>query len=201
MRQPTTALGSLLLIGLLAAPAGAAEVVTCTGKLSETPRLAVVVDPAGYTCTVDLRGAGHDPMRPCSVGDICRLTGRGHRSGSTGKTYAIDEIIDVDPVSADTAHAAERLPDELQGCWRWTNGTKVDAFYDRVSADECKGFGKMLISSDGYGMNDGDIDCRLRSIVSAKPGQYRLRFQCIGGPVFTSTMALRGNQLTVRETE
>jgi hypothetical protein len=74
-----------------------AEVITCTGKLSETAILAVVVDPAGYTCTVDLRGARHDPMRPCSVGDVCRLTGRGHRAGTAGKTYAIDEIIAVDP--------------------------------------------------------------------------------------------------------
>lgn len=86
-----------LLIAMLAAKAEAAEVITCTGKLSETATVAVVVDPAGYTCTVDLRGAGHDPMRPCSVGDVCRLTGRGHRAGTTGKTYAIDEIIAVDP--------------------------------------------------------------------------------------------------------
>jgi hypothetical protein len=84
---------------LLALPAQAAEVITCTGKLSETAILAVVVDPAGHTCTVSLRGAGHDPMRPCSVGDVCRLTGRGHRAGTTGKTYSIDDIIDVDPVS------------------------------------------------------------------------------------------------------
>jgi hypothetical protein len=82
---------------MLAAKAEAAEVITCTGKLSETATVAVVVDPAGYTCTIDLRGAGHDPMRPCSVGDVCRLTGRGHRAGTTGKTYAIDEIIAVDP--------------------------------------------------------------------------------------------------------
>ena len=92
-----------LLVALLVSPAQAAEVITCTGKLSETATLAVDVDPAGYTCTVDLRGAGHDPMRPCSVGDVCRLTGRGHRAGTTGKTYAIDEIIDVGPSRADKA--------------------------------------------------------------------------------------------------
>src|SRR5437879_4673948 len=80
----------LLLFITLASPGQAAEVITCTGKLSETAKLAVIVDPAGYTCTVDLRGAGHDPMRPCTVGEHCRLTGRGHRTGSTGKTYAID---------------------------------------------------------------------------------------------------------------
>ena len=89
----------LTTVVLLALPAQAAEIMTCTGKLSETAILAVVVDPAGYTCTVSLRGAGHDPMRPCSVGDVCRLTGRGHRAGTAGKTYSIDEIIDVDPVS------------------------------------------------------------------------------------------------------
>jgi hypothetical protein len=89
----------LLLAALSALPAQAAEVITCTGKLSETETLAVIVDPAGYTCTVGLRGAGHDPMRPCSVGDVCRLTGRGHRTGTTGKTYAIDQIIDLNTVS------------------------------------------------------------------------------------------------------
>jgi hypothetical protein len=45
----------------------AAEVVTCTGWLSETDTLAVVTDPAGYTCVVSMRGAGHDPKRPCAV--------------------------------------------------------------------------------------------------------------------------------------
>jgi hypothetical protein len=83
---------------LMPLPVQAAEVLTCTGRLSETRTMAVVVDPAGYTCTVDMRGAGHDPMRPCAVGDKCRLTGRGHRTGTAGKSYAIDEIVAVDPV-------------------------------------------------------------------------------------------------------
>ena len=57
--------------------------------------MAYIVDQsAGYTCIVNLRSFDHDPMRPCSVGDICRVTGRGH-SGSTDKIYVIDEINDV----------------------------------------------------------------------------------------------------------
>jgi hypothetical protein len=87
--------GKTLTCDQKATTSAAAEVITCTGKLSETSTLAVVVDAAGYTCTVDMRGSGHDPMRPCSVGDNCQITGRGHRSGTTGKTYAIDEIIAV----------------------------------------------------------------------------------------------------------
>jgi hypothetical protein len=72
---------------------------------------------------------------------------------------------------------------------------------NRITAEDCKGFGNMLISSDRYEINNGagKIDCRLRSVVSAKPGQYRFRFQCGDEPVFTSTMTLRGNELTVRE--
>jgi hypothetical protein len=99
MAKQTKSAHALLFAALLASPAQAAEVITCTGKLSETATLAVIADPSGHTCSVDLRGSGHDPMRPCSVRDICRLTGHGHHTGSTGRTYAIDEIIDVDIVS------------------------------------------------------------------------------------------------------
>jgi hypothetical protein len=134
-----TFIHALLLVAMLIPSAQAAEVITCTGKLSETATLAVVVDPAGYTCTVHLRGSGHDPMRPCSVGDACRLTGRGHRTGTTGKTYVIDQIIAVDPVdpAQQSTHAADRLPDQLLGCWKWSNGTKLDAIY-KPEPDHCR---------------------------------------------------------------
>jgi hypothetical protein len=65
-----------------------------------------------------------------------------------------------------------------------------------------KGFGNMLISSDRYVMNngDGEIDCRLRSVIFERRGEYRFRFQCGDEPAFKSTMTLRDNELTVRET-
>ena len=95
------------------------------------------------------------------------------------------------------ARAADRLPDELLGCWEWSKGTETDAIYNRVSAENCKA---LLISTNGYKTGEDGMDCRLRSVLSAKLGRYRFRFQCVGGPMFTSTMMLRGNQLTVRET-
>jgi hypothetical protein len=63
-------------------------------------------------------------------------------------------------------------------------------------------FGNMLISSDRYVMNngDGEIHCRLRGVISERRGEYLFRFQCGGEPAFKSTMTLRDNELTVRET-
>lgn len=80
---------------LFALPTHAAEIVTCTGKLLKTKIDAVIVDDSGRTCTVDMRGSGHDPMKTCEVGGPCRVTGTARRTASG--TYAIDQIIDVSP--------------------------------------------------------------------------------------------------------
>ena len=56
--------------------------------------------------------------------------------------------------TADLPVATDRLPDELLGCWKWndTKLDKLDSIYNRnrASAEDCKGFGNMLISSDRY---------------------------------------------------
>jgi len=73
---------------------------------------------------------------------------------------------------AGSADAGDRLPVELLGCWKWhgSDGPRLsNAVYHRnqVSAENCKGSDNMLIFSDRYGMNngDGEIDCRLRSVI------------------------------------
>jgi hypothetical protein len=89
---------AFFVILLMASPAQAADVLICTGRLSETTRMAYIVDhSAGHTCIVNLRDfpPDHDPMQPCSVGDICRVTGRGQSRDDTGKIYVFDEINDV----------------------------------------------------------------------------------------------------------
>jgi hypothetical protein len=78
------------------------NVITCTGTLidvwlkpkAEWP-LAVIYDAnGGYTCSIDRTGAGHDPMRPCSAGEKCRVTGIYRKLGD--QTYSIQTIIDLD---------------------------------------------------------------------------------------------------------
>jgi hypothetical protein len=85
----------IVAVCFFALPAHAGEIVTCTGKLLGTKTHAVVVDSSGRTCTVDIRGSGHDPMKTCEVGGPCRVTGTARRSASG--TYAIDQIIEVNP--------------------------------------------------------------------------------------------------------
>src|SRR4051794_30042507 len=78
--------------------------VTCTGTLidvwlkpkAEWP-LAVIYDVAGgYTCSIDRTGAGHDPMRPCSIGKKCRVVGTYRRFGIGEQiTYSIQSITDL----------------------------------------------------------------------------------------------------------
>ena len=85
-------------------PALAQKTVTCTGTLIDVwlkPKgewpLAVIYDAAGgYTCTLDRTGAGHDPLRPCSAGEKCRVTGT-YRTLGIGepKTYSIQTITDL----------------------------------------------------------------------------------------------------------
>jgi hypothetical protein len=46
---------------------------------------------------IDRSGSGHDPLKPCSAGEQCRITGT-YRLLGTGeqKTYAIETITDLD---------------------------------------------------------------------------------------------------------
>ena len=74
--------------------------ITCTGLLIDVamrPRvytLAVIYDAAGYTCTVDRSAWRHDPMKPCSMGDMCRLVGTYSRKVDTN--YFIERISTID---------------------------------------------------------------------------------------------------------
>ena len=96
------ALAAAVLLGM--GPASAqSNRVTCTGILidvdlragDEWP-LAVIYDMTGhYTCTIDRRGSGHDPLRPCSVGEKCRIVGTFRK---IGQTYSIRTIVSVDYV-------------------------------------------------------------------------------------------------------
>ena len=77
--------------------------VTCTGVLIDVamrPKvwsLAVIYDAAGgYTCMVDRSNSRHDPMRPCSMGDMCHLVGTYSRKIDT--TYVIDRISTINKV-------------------------------------------------------------------------------------------------------
>jgi hypothetical protein len=81
------------------------NVVTCTGTLidvllkpkAEWP-LAVIYDAnGGYTCSIDRTGARHDPMRPCSAGKMCRVTGIYQKFRD--QTYAIETIINLNNFS------------------------------------------------------------------------------------------------------
>jgi len=76
--------------------------ITCAGMLIDVdlkPRgdfpLAVIYDAAGgYTCLIDRSGAGHDPLRPCSARQKCRVSGTFSRK--IGQTYTIRTLISVD---------------------------------------------------------------------------------------------------------
>ena len=55
--------------------------------------LAVIYDVSGhYTCTVDRSASGHDPSRPCPVGEKCRIVGTFRK---IGQTYSIKTIVSV----------------------------------------------------------------------------------------------------------
>ena len=106
-------------------------------------------------------------------------------------------------ITSNAAQAADRIPDELLGCWKYVESglgiRNPDSIYTRVDFEDCKG--QMLISSDGWvGDYDvGKIDCRLRSVISsdAKRGRYKFRFECPEGVLY-SIMRLKGNALTIR---
>jgi hypothetical protein len=57
--------------------------------------LAVIYAAAGgYTCTEDRSAWRHDPMKPCSMGDMCRLVGTYSRKVDT--SYFIERIATID---------------------------------------------------------------------------------------------------------
>jgi hypothetical protein len=86
---------------VLMTAAMAADRVTCTGTLVDVDTrpgakwpLAVIYDVTGqYTCTIDRSWSGHDPLRPCSVGEKCRVVGTFRK---VGQTYTIQTILSVD---------------------------------------------------------------------------------------------------------
>jgi hypothetical protein len=76
------------------------EIITCTGTLVDIQTravgwpLAVIYDASSRrTCMVDRAGAEHDPMKPCHVGETCRISGSYRR---VGNTYSIQTITSVD---------------------------------------------------------------------------------------------------------
>jgi hypothetical protein len=74
--------------------------ITCTGTLVDVATrsgadwpLAVIYDASGhYTCTIDRTGSGHDPLRPCSAGEKCRVVGTFRK---VGQTYSIRTILSI----------------------------------------------------------------------------------------------------------
>ena len=59
-------------------------------------------------------------------------------------------------ITSNAAQAADRIPDELLGCWKYVKSglgiRNPNSIYSRVDSEDCKG--QMLISSDGWG-DDG----------------------------------------------
>ena len=74
--------------------------ITCAGILidvdmrtnAEWP-LAVIYDADGhYTCTIDRTGSGHEPLKPCSAGEKCRVVGTFRKVGHTYSIRIIDSV-------------------------------------------------------------------------------------------------------------
>ncbi|WP_141934682.1 hypothetical protein [Bradyrhizobium sp. UNPA324] len=97
--------GAVIFVALTDYPARAQKnVITCTGTLIDVwlkPKadwpLAVIYDAAGgYACSIERMGAGHDPLRPCSVGKKCRVVGTYRKLGvGEQPTYSIQTITDL----------------------------------------------------------------------------------------------------------
>jgi hypothetical protein len=94
----------LTYVGSYANAQKAADRITCAGVLIDvwlTPKgswpLAVIYDADGKsTCSISREGAGHDPLKPCSVGERCKVTGTYRRFGYEGSvTYSIQKIDSV----------------------------------------------------------------------------------------------------------
>lgn len=107
--------------------------------------------------------------------------------------------------AAGSAFADDRMPNEIQGCWKWLDsggGNRApDAIYRRSPDTVCKN--GMLIAADHYDLNteSGITRCNLVKVFGARPGKYRLAIRCGQEAVaFVSNMTLNGDQLTIRET-
>jgi hypothetical protein len=78
--------------------------IICTGTLVDVDLraradwpLAVIYDAAGgYACTIERTGSGHDPLRPCSVGEQCRVVGSYRKIGQTYSIRAISSVARAD---------------------------------------------------------------------------------------------------------
>jgi hypothetical protein len=99
MRIASAGVGIFLLALLSIPTTGQPDRITCTGILTEAETqtsaspLGIIHDAVGhYMCTID-RTASGDPLKPCSVGDKCRVIGTFRK---VGQTYAIEKIISVD---------------------------------------------------------------------------------------------------------
>jgi len=73
-----------------------ADDITCSGALVNInqphgdPPLGIVFDDSGeFSCSVDRRGAKHDPLKSCIAGYRCRISGS---YVANGRTYNMDEI-------------------------------------------------------------------------------------------------------------
>jgi hypothetical protein len=101
MRVISIAIGLTVALAVLSIPATAqSNRITCTGVLTEAETrssawpLGIIHDVGGhYICTIDRAASGHDALKPCSVGDKCRVIGTFHK---VGPTYSIQTIISVD---------------------------------------------------------------------------------------------------------
>ena len=83
--------------------------VTCTGTLVDVwlkPKdewpLAVIYDDVGnYTCSIDRKNAGHEPLKPCAAGERCRVTGTYRKHGGyagNNPTYFIQLIDSIERI-------------------------------------------------------------------------------------------------------
>ena len=92
---------------LVAGPVYAAPQIACTGTLIDVdlrPRalwpLAVIYDEAGnYACTIDRGNSGHEPLKPCSMGEKCRVEGTYRKIGATCSIQIITSIDRVGPAA------------------------------------------------------------------------------------------------------
>ena len=81
-------MGRLMFVVMLVWPvASVAADVTCTGVLVVGENEELIVD-ADRTCSVSTRGSGHDPLKPCTLGQQCRSPAR-TAARSTSSTHAL----------------------------------------------------------------------------------------------------------------
>ena len=81
-------LAAIVLLGI--GPAGAqSNRITCSGILIDVDLRAGAEWPLAV---IYRSGSGHDPLRPCSVGEKCRIVGTFRK---IGQTYSIKTIVSV----------------------------------------------------------------------------------------------------------